>query len=125
MSRASRHIEGNAAFTYPVCELIQFVALSKMSESPSNCMAIARLIALLVRLRALPLAELDFRFSRNFEPGDYSAVPYLGYRLPLELSRSVTHRLLYLEGERFVAESQFLKKSVSKIAQLLGPWNVF
>jgi hypothetical protein len=88
-------------------------------------MAIARLIAFFIRFRTLPLAELAFRFSRNFEPGDYLAVPYFGYRLPLELHRSVTHRLLYLEGERLVAESQFLKKSVSKIAQVLGPWNVF
>jgi hypothetical protein len=75
-------------------------------------MTAARLISRLVRFRTLPLAEYAFRMTRGIEPRDWLAIPYFGYRLPLELHRSVTHRLLYVEGERFVSESDLLRSLV-------------
>jgi FkbM family methyltransferase len=83
-------------------------------SSFSLSMTAARFISRLVRFRTLPLAEFAFRLTRGFEFRDWLTVPYSGYRLPLELHRSVTHRLLCVEGERFVSESDLLRSVVRK-----------
>lgn len=67
---------------------------------------LARSYAGVVRYSTLRTAEAVFR---NAESGTVLARPYLGYQLHLDLSRTNTHRCLYLEGERNVAERELLR----------------
>jgi FkbM family methyltransferase len=82
------------------------------SESYSACMIAVRFFARFIRFCTLPITEWAFRLSQNLNEGSWCSIPWFGYRLPLELHRSVTHRLLYVEGARFVSESHLLRTLV-------------
>ncbi len=75
----------------------------------------ARLLAWLFRFKTLRLAEWSLENATNDE---IVCVSLFGSQLPLNVSRSITHRLLCLEGERFVQE-RFL------LAELLSPGDSF
>ena len=60
-----------------------------------------RLLLRLVRVRDLALAE---RYFRGVPAGSVIPTPLFGHTLPLDVSRSTTHRLLCLQQERFIAE---------------------
>lgn len=67
-----------------------------------------RLRAFLWRFRTLPFAE---RLFAGVAPGTVLARPFCGFALAVDVSRSSTERLLYLDGERQVAE-RFLLRSL-------------
>lgn len=68
-------------------------------------LGMARLWAWAVRARTLPLAR--WVFSDVNAPLILSR-PFLGRRLVLDVSRTDTHRLLYLEGARLLCEAQLV-----------------
>lgn len=67
----------------------------------------AKLRAFFYRARTLPYAKRAF--SRVGVP-QLLGRPFAGRTLALEVSRSDTHRLLFLEGERFVLERRILRQ---------------
>lgn len=71
----------------------------------------ARALASIWRLNALRIAR---RVFANAEAGSILTRPFFGGRMPVDIGRSEVHQLLYLEGERFIAE-RFLMQ------QLLAP----
>lgn len=71
----------------------------------------ARLRSFLWRFRTLRWAE---QFFANVAGSLILERRFYGFRLTLDVSRSSVQRLLYLEGERFIAERQILRR-------LLGP----
>lgn len=58
------------------------------------------------RFRTFQRAE---RLFSRLEAPCVLARPYCGYQLSLDVTRSTAHRLLYLEGERFVAERSIFR----------------
>ncbi|MFG0333990.1 MAG: FkbM family methyltransferase, partial [Maioricimonas sp. JB049] len=74
---------------------------------------LARWLAATLRYRTLPLAEWVFATDASSSTGTAS-VRLFGYDCPLEVSRSVTHRLLCVEGERFVQERFLLAGLLQK-----------
>ena len=68
---------------------------------------LARLRAGLWRFRTHPYAER--RFAGAPAPLVLSR-PLFGHTLPVDVSRSSAHRLIYLEGERFIAERHLLHR---------------
>lgn len=60
-----------------------------------------RLFAAVWRFRSLPLAARAFA---NVAAPCILERPFLGFSLSLDVSRSNTHRLLFLEGERHISE---------------------
>ena len=78
--------------------------LARFAAAPRGH-ALARLRAGVWRFKTHPFAE------RLFAAAPASLVltrPLFGHTLPVDVSRSSSHRLLYLEGERFVAERHLL-----------------
>jgi FkbM family methyltransferase len=72
---------------------------------PPRCRNGGRLLAGFWRFGTFRLAERLFAG----EPGPRVLPrPFFGHTLPIDVSRSSTHRLLYLEGERFLAERHLL-----------------
>jgi len=69
----------------------------------------ARLLSGVWRFRMLPRARRVFRGVSAPCPVER---PFFGYRLRLDVSRSDAHRLLYLEGERFIVERRLLSRLV-------------
>jgi len=69
----------------------------------------ARVLSAFWRFRTLPRAR---RIFRDITAPCLVARPFFGYRLCLDVSRSDAHRLLYLEGERFIAERRLLSRLV-------------
>jgi FkbM family methyltransferase len=67
---------------------------------------LGRLRAFLWRFHTLRLAERLFQGVPGPCPLER---PFLGYRLSVDVSRSNTHRLLYLEGVRFLGERQLIE----------------
>ena len=57
------------------------------------------------RFKGLQLAKMTFR---SVDGSSVFSRPYFGYKLFLNIGRSNTHQLLYLEGERFVREQALL-----------------
>lgn len=82
-----------------------------MSTPNLLVLRLAQLYASLWRFRTLQLAEGLFRHARS--PAVLSR-PFFRHRLFLDVGRSSTHRLLFLVGERFVAERHL-------VASLLKP----
>lgn len=70
----------------------------------------ARLQAAVWRLRTLPFAESLFA---EVPPGTRLARPFAGAKLTVDVGRSSTERLLWLEGERAVAERHLLTRWLS------------
>jgi FkbM family methyltransferase len=70
----------------------------------------ARLRAFVFRFRTLRLAE---RLFAGVSPPLILERPFFGLRLAVDVSRSSAQRLLYLEGERFMAERFLLRRLVS------------
>jgi len=68
---------------------------------------LARLRAFLWRFHTLPFAERRFA---GVSPPCVFARPFAGRTLHVDVSRTNTHRLLYLEGERHVAERALLRR---------------
>jgi FkbM family methyltransferase len=68
---------------------------------------LARLRAFLWRFHTLPFAE---RLFATVSSPCVFARPFAGHTLRVDVSRTNTHRLLYLEGERFVAERFLLRQ---------------
>jgi FkbM family methyltransferase len=66
---------------------------------------LARAAAWVWRFGTLRLAE---RLAALAAPGSSLRRPFRGHLLELNIRRSTMHRLLFLEGERFVAERQLL-----------------
>lgn len=66
-----------------------------------------RFFASLFRFKTLPLANWVFKKT---EDGDYIEIPLFGFRMPMNVARSVMHRCLCLEGERFIPEKDILFK---------------
>lgn len=73
---------------------------------------LARLWATVFRLRTLALARWAFPESGGYP--NWVERPLFGYRQCLDLSRSSTHQMLYLEGERAILEREL-------IGQLIKP----
>ena len=86
----------------------------QLPESYLACMIAVRYYSRVFRFCILPITEWAFRLSQDRNEESWSSIPWFGYRLPLELHQSVTHRLLYVEGERFVSESDLLRRLVRK-----------
>lgn len=67
----------------------------------------ARLVASVFRVRTFRRAQRLFAAAT---PPAIVERKFCGYRLTLDVSRSSAHRLLYLEGERFVPEQMVLRR---------------
>ena len=84
--------------------------LARLAPAPRGH-ALARLRAGVWRFKTHPFAE------RLFAGAPMPLVltrPLFGRTLPVDVSRSSAHRLLYLEGERFVAERHLLHRLVRR-----------
>jgi len=75
----------------------------------SAALGLARLWAWAVRTRTLPLAR--WVLSGANTPAILSR-PFLGHRFLVDVSRTDTHRLLYLEGARFLSEARLVSPYV-------------
>lgn len=74
----------------------------------------ARTLAYLFRFRTLQLAEYAFKSSGPGRDDQRSvSVRLFGLELPLKVSRSVTHKMLCLEGERFIQERDLLRSLIA------------
>ncbi|HXU29407.1 MAG TPA: FkbM family methyltransferase, partial [Thermoanaerobaculia bacterium] len=71
---------------------------------------LARLRAAVWRLRTFPFAEALFA---GVPPGTRLTRPFAGGTLILDVGRSSTERLLWLEGERVIAERRLLARLLS------------
>lgn len=74
--------------------------------SPPLSFRLARLAASLWRFRTLPLAV---RLLARLPSPTVVSRPFFGFELLLDISRTNTHRLLYLDGERFLAERRLVR----------------
>jgi FkbM family methyltransferase len=79
----------------------------KMKTSPR--FIIARLLAGLWRFNGLKVAEKIFSSVKS--PTILSR-PFFGYRLFIDVARTDTHQLLYLEGARFILERRIISELV-------------
>ncbi len=84
--------------------------LAAWSPSPAM-LRLARLWSWAVRARTLPFARRVF--SEVTSPLILSR-PVLGRQLVVDASRTDTHRLLYLEGERFLSEARLIAPLVRR-----------
>ena len=74
----------------------------------------ARTLAYLFRFRTLQLAEYAFKSSGpGLDEHGRVSVRVFGLELPLKVSRSVTHKMLCLEGERFIQERDLLRSLIA------------
>ena len=69
---------------------------------------LARILYAVLRIKSLALGEFATRGYGSASKNSWFSVPFFGFRLPLEVSRSVTHKVLCIEGERFVEERHLL-----------------
>jgi len=70
--------------------------------------------AWLCRLRTLKFAEWVFR---DVKVETFLERSYYGFKIQLDVSRSSTQRLLFLEGERFVGERRLIQELVGRDAR--------
>jgi len=70
----------------------------------------ARTLASVLRVRSLPLAKWAFR---DIERPLVLRRRFFGRDLYVDISRTDTHRLLYVDGERFVVERELIRGLVS------------
>jgi FkbM family methyltransferase len=80
---------------------------SHMNKTPAK-VQFARLLYAVLRIKSLALGEFATREYVSASNNNWFSVPFFGFRLPLEVSRSVTHKVLCIEGERFVEERHLL-----------------
>lgn len=80
--------------------------LARLTAAPRGH-TLARLRAAVWRFKTHPFAE---RIFAGAPTPSVLTRPLFGHTLPVDVSRSSAHRLLYLEGERFVAERHLLDR---------------
>lgn len=69
----------------------------------------AQALASVWRFNGLRLANLTFTRAQR---GAVLERPLFGYRMPLDVGRTSVHQMLYLEGERFMAERFLLRRLI-------------
>ena len=81
---------------------------------PGPKLWIARTLAYFFRFRTLQVTEWSLSEFATLEQDNIVPVNLFGFRLPLRISRSITHRLLCVEGERFIQERFLLSGLLNK-----------
>jgi FkbM family methyltransferase len=86
-------------------------SLQPVTRTPPLAAQLARALTALIRVKTLPVA----RWALSGLPSPYLVSRrFMGYRLVVDVSRTDTHRLLFVVGERFLIERRLVASLVER-----------